>query len=141
MEKKMMRGKLITGLVAVALVASVVPALAVGKGKPTGRNNTTSSSPLSVVNLTSPGAAPRFADYVTFTVVTSETKPFVYLRCYQSGKQVLAQTAGFAADSSGSQVFPLGPTGLWTSGSANCTANLIRADGSLISSLPFDVAA
>ena len=59
-----------------------------------------------------------YAGQVTATVSGSGT--WVQARCYQDGVLVYGQ--GRKLDSAGQTVLTLGPTGAWTGGSANCTA-------------------
>ena len=82
----------------------------------------------SSISLSSSGAL-TMGSQVTFNVSTSATsRPFVDLQCYQNGTWVYEQWGGFYAGSLNGQTFTLGPTGLWTSGGANCTADLVSLD-------------
>ena len=67
---------------------------------------------------------PSFGDTVTFVVETSATAyPYVTLKCYKDGTLVSQESNAMFATSL-SQDFTLGPTMLWTSGAADCTATL-----------------
>lgn len=69
--------------------------------------------------------SPAFGQQVTFNESTTATStPWVETRCYRNGQLVYDAWAGFYASYTGSQMFTLGPTELWSGGSANCTANL-----------------
>ncbi len=116
--------------IAVALAAAVVmiaalPAWARGGG---GGGST--------INLVIPGAAPTsgpatasFGQQVTFAESTSATAyPWVDTKCSQNGQTVYEQWAGFYGSYTGSQMFTLGPTQMWTGGAANCTAALVSFD-------------
>ena len=99
------------------------------KGKPTG-GGTTSGSSLSWAMVTDKNrdGAPSFGDTVTFNVQTSATAyPWVTVTCKQNGTQVYQASRGIFATSL-SEDFTLGPTGLWTSGAADCTATLENWD-------------
>jgi len=73
-------------------------------------------------------SVPSFADTVTFAVqTTATTKPWVTLRCKQNGTLVLQDSNGIFATSL-DQNFTLGPTSVWTSGAADCTATLENWD-------------
>jgi hypothetical protein len=65
---------------------------------------------------------------VTFVVQTTATPyPWVTLRCYQNGTLVSQESNGIFATSLGWD-FTLGPSPLWTSGAADCTATLENWD-------------
>ena len=99
-----------------------------------------SSSSLQLVVLgvasgpaTTASAQPHFGSQVTFNVDTSQQEPWVSVACYQNRTAVYGQYWGFWAGYSPSVVtstmaadgvFTLGPTPLWSSGSASCTATL-----------------
>src|SRR5262249_48924003 len=62
---------------------------------------------------------------VTFNVSTDKTsQPWVDVKCFQNGTRVYEQWNGFYASYQFGQTFTVGPTQLWTSGAANCTADL-----------------
>jgi hypothetical protein len=68
----------------------------------------------------------------TFDVSTTATsKPWVDARCYQNGALVYEQWAAFypgSIDYKYGDIFTLGPTRMWSSGSADCTADLVSRD-------------
>jgi len=144
----MNRGAAILALVAAFSLAVSSVALA---GKPGGNAGGKSSSSLSLVVLSSSGVAsattqPTFGSHVTFNVgTTATTQPYVGVKCFQNGSRVYEQWAGIFADFYGSQTYTLGPTQLWTGGSANCTASLVSFDSrgraTTLASMAFDVAA
>src|SRR2546423_2466972 len=83
------------------------------------------------------GAAPsnqaHFGNQVTFNIKSSTSEPWVGVTCSQNGQNVYGQYWGFWEGYSVSQitstmavggVFTLGPTALWSSGTASCTASL-----------------
>ncbi len=87
---------------------------------------------------------PHFGDQVTFTVSTDGTdRPWVNARCFQAGELVYEQWHGIYEDYFFEPVFTLGPTPKWTSGGANCVADLVQwlKNGSpkTIASVQFDV--
>lgn len=54
------------------------------------------------------------------TTATASAGTWVQARCYQNGVLVYGQ--GRKLDEAGQAVLTLGPTGSWTGGAANCTA-------------------
>lgn len=100
-----------------------------GKG---GGGGTTSGGggSISLVVLTPDNGTPglSFLDRVTFSVSTpATTKPWVTLKCYQNGV-IVSQESNAMFDGSLDQIFVLGPTAIWSSGGANCTATLENWD-------------
>ena len=68
---------------------------------------------------------PTFGSQVTFNVSTDKTsEPWVDLKCSKGGVLVYEQWNGFYGSYQFGQTFTLGPTQMWTSGAANCTAYL-----------------
>jgi hypothetical protein len=61
-----------------------------------------------------------FAGTTTATVNPGGSGSWAFAQCYQGGTLVYAQYV--EADSTNRATFTLGPTPLWTGGSANCTA-------------------
>ena len=103
-----------------------------GGGKPGGGGTVggggSISSPVMVADLNG-DSVPSFRDTVTFVVQTTATAyPYVVLKCYQGGALVSSDSNAMFAGSL-DQKFTLGPTGNWTGGAANCTANLENRDG------------
>ena len=79
---------------------------------------------ISLVLLNSTDGLPHFGQYVTFNVSTSATAyPYVTLTCYVNGVADSSATNAMFPGSLGED-FKLGPTTSWTSGAADCTANL-----------------
>src|SRR5262245_62490126 len=79
---------------------------------------------ISLVLLDSPDGLPHFKGVVTFSVSTSVTAyPYVTLRCFQNNAVVSGQTNAMFPGSLGEN-FHLGPSSAWTTGAADCTANL-----------------
>jgi hypothetical protein len=77
-------------------------------------------------------AQPQFGSQVTFKLQTSSDQPWVSVVCSQNGRNVYGQYWAFFdgyapaltdATANGG-VFTLGPTPLWSSGAASCTATL-----------------
>ena len=120
-----------------------------GKGGGKGGGGTTSGGDgsLSLVMVTDVApSGTSFRDQVTFAVsTTATTMPWVTLKCYQGGTQVYQLSKGIFPTSLG-QIFTLGPTTLWQSGGADCTATLENWDnytkGSItaLASISFPVA-
>ena len=95
-----------------------------GGGKPGGGGTTGGTGTISLVLLNSTDGLAHFGQKVTFDVsTTATTQPWVTLKCYQNGTLVGQQSNGIFATSL-SKTFTLGPTPLWPSGAANCTATL-----------------
>jgi hypothetical protein len=114
--------------IAVSLVVAVVMIVALPAWARGGGGSTISLViPTSgLASTTSGTASPSFGQQVTFAESTTATStPWVETKCYQSGQLVYDAWAGFFASYSGSQMFTLGPTQLWTGGAANCTADLV----------------
>ena len=100
-----------------------------GGGKP-GGGGTTGGGSLTWVMVTDNNhdGVPSFTDTVTFAVqTTATTKPWVTLRCKQNGTLILQDSNGMFATSLDRE-FTLGPTSLWRSGAADCTATLENWD-------------
>ena len=119
-----LEGALISLLV-LALIA--MPALAArggDKGKPGGRDSGGTGT-ISLVLMDSTDGLAHYGQRVTFDVSTTATdSPFVHLRCSQAETLVLEGYQGFFPNALGNQWFHLGPTPLWQSGEADCTASL-----------------
>jgi hypothetical protein len=118
----LMVGALLLGTAAVAFAASN------GSGP-----NKSSSSSISLVMPASATAGattePSFGDQATFDVSTDATvRPFVDLRCFQNGAQVMKSLQAWFYGAYGVQLFNLGPTPAWQGGAADCTAYLENWD-------------
>ena len=121
------RTKRIPAILLVALLAfAAVPALAVaGKGKPGGGGGATAGASVWLVPLYTHEGGPVFGDNVTFGYAYSSNYVWVANKCYQGGTLVYSETRGFYPGYPWGTTYTLGPTGMWTSGSASCTADLI----------------
>jgi hypothetical protein len=120
------RGRTILSAIAVGLLGAALvsgPALA---GKPSGGGSTTSSSVRVVMTVDrNANGAPNWNDQVTFSLSTSEAKPWVKLDCYQGGAWVSTSTAGFFPEYPWAPTFTLASGG-WMSGAGDCTATLYK---------------
>lgn len=119
----MRRTWIAVSLVAAVMMIAALPAFARGGG---GGSSITLVIPgqASAAN-TAGSASPSFGQQVTFNESTTATSyPWVETRCYQNGQLVYDAWAGFYPSYTGSEMFTLGPTELWSGGSASCTANL-----------------
>lgn len=77
--------------------------------------------------------APSFGSQVTFNLQTAVSQPWVNVSCSQNGQAVYGQYWGFwngyspstvTSTMAANGVFTLGPTALWSSGTASCVATL-----------------
>jgi hypothetical protein len=113
-----------------------------GGGKPGGgkggTGSTGGSGSLALVMVTDVGTSgTSLGDRVTFTVSTTATEyPWVTVKCSQNGTPVYQQSNGIFPTSLGVN-FTLGPTPLWQSGGADCTATLHVSSGPVLGSLSF----
>jgi hypothetical protein len=125
MSTKLVQATLVASL-AVGLMAGSVFAGKGGGGKPGGGGSTTNGT---IVLVPMDGATEaHFAARVTFTVSTTATAyPYVHLVCTQGGVVVGEGRQGFFATALGNKWFYLGPTPLWQSGAADCTATLEKS--------------
>jgi len=130
-------------VVAATAFVTASPSIASIRGKPTGGGST--SATITLQNLTAPGAPPRFGQQVTFTVLTTATAyPWVEVKCYQNAALVYDNWVGYFSSYMFPQVFTLGPTQLWASGAANCTAAVVSEDArrpKTLATLTFPVSA
>ena len=110
-------------VLALALVpAASLAAKGGGGGKPGGGGG--GGGTIALVLLESSDGVAHYGQRVTFDVYTTATEyPYVTLRCYQNGGLVYQLTNAMFATSL-NKIFTLGPTPSWTSGAANCTADL-----------------
>ena len=72
--------------------------------------------------------SPSFGSQITYSVATNVSQPWVVTDCSQNGVVVYTETRGFFSSYYTSPVFTLGPTLMWTGGSASCTATLFSVD-------------
>ena len=128
------RARLVTGAALVALLlVSAIPAFA-GKaagGKP-GGGGTSSGDSVTLVPLYAHSGGPVIGDLVTFSIKTSQPYPYVRVRCYQGATLVYTDTNGFYPSYPWDQNYQLGPTPIWSSGSASCRADLYYTSGTKI---------
>lgn len=116
----------------------------------------TSGASLSVSPIGSTDGMVHFGKTATFTLSTTAAQPWVSVSCYQNGQAVYGQYWGFWSGYSPSSVtstmaengvFTFGPphTALWTSGAANCKAQMYTVNSSnyaqtILATTTFDVA-
>jgi len=127
-----LRSKLVHGVQAVAeggILALIVVGLVSGAALASGGPNKTSTSTISMVVVGTAGVTAAatvqatYGDTVTFDVSTAAASPYVNLLCYQNGTLVAQGWAGYFDGALGDRTFRL-YSPQWTSGSADCTANL-----------------
>lgn len=110
-----------------------------GGGSPGG--NSSISGPFMVADTSTPGLSR--GDMVTFNVsTTATTRPWVNVNCYQGGTLVYGEWHGFFPEYLYGQTYTLGPTRMWQSGGADCTAALVSKDGNrdkILTSIDFYV--
>ena len=120
-----MKRSLIVFYVLIFVVSASMPAYA-GKGG-SGSGSSIQLAPLA--QTLNESTWPRFGDQVTFLASTTRTDyPWVQNRCWQNGTLVLEQWHGFFDGYRFGRTFTLGPTNLWTGGSASCEARLLSKD-------------
>jgi hypothetical protein len=90
-------------------------------------NPNSSSITLKVMTGSAPTSAVLFGSPVSFNVATTATNfPWVEVLCSNGSTLLFGQVQGFAH---GAQpVYTLGPTQMWSGGSASCTATLFSTD-------------
>jgi hypothetical protein len=106
-----------------AVLALAGAAFAGNGAGPNKQSSSTISPPVVVSSATlSATSGPRFGDTITFNISTTQTgNPFVNLNCYQNGVWVAQDWAAFWPSN---ENFILSSPA-WTSGAADCTANLV----------------
>jgi hypothetical protein len=128
---------LVTALASASLVAA---APAIGGG---GGGGTTGGGTITLVPLYTHTGGPVIGDRVTFAISTSPSLyPSVRVNCYTGSTLVYAATKGFYPSYPWGQDFQLGPTSVWTSGSASCKAEVFTSSGrktSVLASTSFTV--
>jgi hypothetical protein len=98
-----------------------------GGGRPGGGGSGGSLTWVMVTDNNQDGV-PSFTDTVTFAVqTTATTHPWVTLKCKQNGTLIYQESNGIFATSL-DENFTLGPTSLWQSAAADCTATLENWD-------------
>lgn len=130
--------------IAMFCLAFAAPALA-GKpsaggtgGKPTHGGGGTTTATISLVPLDSTDGTAHYGQRVTFKVTTTDPQPYVNLRCSQGGVQVSTSTEGFFAGALDDGIFAL-YSPQWTSGAADCVADVKSATGAVIGTMSFHV--
>jgi uncharacterized membrane protein YeaQ/YmgE (transglycosylase-associated protein family) len=120
----------IQAIVEGSLLAMIVVGLLAGAAFASGGPTKSSTSTISMVVVGTSGATgaatvqATYGGTITFDVATTATAyPFVNLKCYQNGVLVAQGWAGFFAGALGDEMFGL-YSPQWTSGAADCTANL-----------------
>lgn len=111
------------------LSLALVPAALAGKGKPgggSGGGGGGSSLSLVLSNDANANGAANWGDTVTYNVSTTATSsPQVSTQCYQNGVLVLHASASFYAGNPFAYMEYLQlESGMWTSGSGDCTATM-----------------
>jgi hypothetical protein len=129
----------IISLLVVALIA--LPAFSArgggggGKGKP----NRGGSGTITMQMVDPADTTPNWGDWVTFTVSTTSTdQPWVNLKCYQDGTLVAEGWNGYFEGSLTGRNFGL-YSPQWTSGAAECTANLTNPQWQVLGTTSFHV--
>jgi hypothetical protein len=116
------RNAIVASLAALALTATAAYA---GNGAGPNKSASSISPPIVMSSGTagpSTASGPSFGDTITFNVSTTQTgNPFVNLTCYQNRVLVANDWAAFWPDN---KTFVLSSPA-WTSGAADCTANLV----------------
>jgi hypothetical protein len=140
-----MRRMSLAALAVASLLLATSPALAAAGGKGQSAAGSSGKGSIVLVPLNPTPGGPYFGDQVTFTVSTSATaSPWVNVNCYRNSTWVYGEWHGFFASYRYGQTFTLGPTNLWQSGSADCTAALVNRDGGharTLATISFHVAA
>lgn len=104
----------------------LAPVALAGKGGHGGSGGTTSGGgTISLALINSSDGLAHFGASTTFNVSTSNPYPWVNLRCSVGGVVVLNMLHGFFPAYQYGQTFWLGPTDLWQSGPADCTASVV----------------
>jgi hypothetical protein len=108
------------------LMAIALPATAARGGGRGGGGSTTGGGTIRI-NEPSPY---HFGQTITFTVsAPGIAQPYVLNQCRQNGTVVSSEIHGMFDGNIFGQTFTLGPTGMWTSGAADCTAQLMDYSG------------
>jgi hypothetical protein len=111
----------LTTMIAASLAfLALSPAIAKGNG-----NNSVALLRSTSVTDSATSSDPNFGEQVTFAVTSTVAQPYVLSECFQSGTRVYAEVHGFYSGYPWGQTYTLGPTQMWSGGSARCTAKLI----------------
>lgn len=126
--------------IAILLLGATAFAAPGGNGKGNGHGHLATGGNGNKTTVTLDQADPQFGDLVTFTIATSAEEPWLKVQCYQEEERVYFQAHGIFEDYGSEPVFTLGPTPLWMSGGASCTADLHESiDGRVRASTEFSV--
>jgi hypothetical protein len=110
-----------------ALMIIALPAMAARGGAGKGGGGSTTGGGTISINETAPY---HFGQTITFTVsAPGVAQPYVLNQCRQNGTVVSSELHGIFDGYIFGQWFTLGPTGMWTSGAADCTAQLMDYSG------------
>lgn len=122
--RRPIRLALVAATAALLLALAPVAFAAKGGGGGGGKGGSaTASGSLSLVLINSSDGLPHWGQTVTFDVTTTVSQPYVTLNCFQNGAQVYTMTAGFYASYPFTHYYTLSSSS-WTSGAADCTADL-----------------
>jgi hypothetical protein len=112
-----------------ALMMIALPAMAARGGSGAGKGGgggTTGGGTVSINEV----APYHFGQTITFAVsAPGVAQPYVLNQCRQNGTVVSSELHGIFDGYIFGQWFTLGPTGMWTSGAADCTAQLMDYSG------------
>ena len=112
-----------------ASLTIALPAMAARGGGGPGKGGGGSTTGGGTVSINEP-APYHFGQTITFTVsAPGVAQPYVSNQCRQNGTVVSSELHGIFDGYIFGQWFTLGPTGMWTSGAADCTAQLIDYSG------------
>ena len=127
-----------------ALMAIALPAMAARGGAGAGNGGGGGTAGGGTVSINEP-APYHFGQTITFTVsAPGVAQPYVLNQCRQNGTVVSSELHGIFDGYIFGQWFTLGPTGMWTSGAADCTAQLMNYSGrkpAVLASTSFHVSA
>jgi hypothetical protein len=123
------------------LMTIALPALA-ARGGGGGRGGGGNTSGGGTISINEP-APYHFGQTITFSVAApSVTQPYVLNQCRQNGAVVSSELHGYFDGYIFGRYFSLGPTGMWPSGAADCTAQLMDYSGrkpAVLASIGFHV--
>ena len=127
---------LVVGLVAGSAFAAKPASSGGHKGGGSTGTATIALAPLVVDNNLN--GLPNWNDVVTFNISTTISQPYVHLICKQSGTVVAQGWDGYFVGALGGRNFGLASP-QWTSGAADCVANVETSTGSVLGSMSFHV--
>jgi hypothetical protein len=108
---------------AIVIALAAAPAIAGGKGG--GTNSVALHRYTDAARTATSSSEANFGEQVTFDVTSSVSQPYVLAECFQDGTRVYAELHGFWSGYMFGTVYTLGPTQVWQSGGADCTASLV----------------